>query len=163
MLVNYTTIQELTGIGYRRIKSIFSRNGIKPAIEKSREILFESQEILPVLFAAVDRRRRPKTAPVDEPEKGRAPANQNFERARYLSAKADFEEIKVAQKRGELVEARQIKKEWGRLATGISRKMISLPDRLAQLSETASDYPARRALFEQEIKTVLTILSSGEF
>lgn len=161
MLINIQTLIDLTGFSHRKIKRIIQP--VKPVKREGNSIFYESRQVLPLVYKNGDDLRKKKAEPAVGLPFNKGALNQTAEKARYLKAKADAEEIKVAKLKGELVPIVEVKATWGRIATSINRKLLALPDRLAQLSETVSTYEARCDAFTKEIHSTMTELSAGDF
>ena len=88
---------------------------------------------------------------------GNGDLSLNEERARLAAAQANLQELKIAELKRELVPASKIAETWGRIVTAAKMQFLALPDRLAQMLETASTAHARRIIIEAEIKNILEL------
>ena len=157
MRVNIRQLQDLSGFGYAKIKKVLVDE--TPVSSDGRAIYYDSVRVLPLLYAA---RKKPFESARETPTKVRA-ADRSLEQTRLYKAKADLEELKVREKQRELVPVEEIKAAWGRIATSVNRKLLTVPDRCAQMLETAGDYASRRQIIEAELHAAMTELSVGDF
>ena len=93
---------------------------------------------------------------------GNGDLSLNEERARLAAAQANLQELKIAELKGELIPADKIAETWSRIITAAKMQFLALPDRLAQMLETASTANARRIIIDAEIKNILEALADGK-
>ena len=84
----------------------------------------------------------------------------NRERARYTRIKADKEELKLEQMRGELVKVSEVRKEWGDMAANVRKKILALEARLPGML-AGKDIPGMCEVIHEEIYGVLNELAGG--
>jgi len=84
------------------------------------------------------------------------------QKARLAKEQADGQVLKNAMQRRELIPASEVAETWGRIITAAKMQFLALPDRLAQMLETASTANARRIIIEVEIKNILEALADGK-
>ena len=82
----------------------------------------------------------------------------NRERARYTRIKADKEELKLGQMRGELVKADDVRKAWADMSANVKKKLLALEARLPGLLN-GRDMAGMSSAVHDEVRQVLSELS----
>jgi phage terminase Nu1 subunit (DNA packaging protein) len=65
------------------------------------------------------------------------PADAHTEKTRLVRAQADHEELKVRERRGELISVGLVESEWTDMVSAMRAKLLSLPVRVAQVAISA--------------------------
>ncbi len=146
MKASYADLSRMTGISYKTLKKALDAAGIEPieAGGQGKAHLFDCAGALEAIYNPTD---------------DRAALDLNTERARLAKEQADEKAMKNAILRGELMPIDEIRDQWARIAIGIRINFLALPSRLAQMLETVSTPTERRAMIDNEIKTILTALA----
>ena len=104
-------LTDFTGISYRVIKKRLA--SVKPVRKEGRSFLYDSAEVLPVLYEA---EARPTNA-----------ANLTAERARLTKAQADRQEMQLATEREEVAPVVLLERALARGGTMIVAKLEAIP------------------------------------
>lgn len=83
------------------------------------------------------------------------------QRTRREKATASMAELLLAQKRGELISAREIEQAQFAIARQVRDRMLSIPDRIAAIVAAEADVHKVRELLTEEIRLALTELSNS--
>jgi phage terminase Nu1 subunit (DNA packaging protein) len=87
-------------------------------------------------------------------------AKATEQRARLASAQADLAELKAAERRGELLDAAAVEREWGGVLRTVRAGMLAVPSRIgARLPHlTAVDIDE----IDREVRAALTEIAASE-
>lgn len=83
------------------------------------------------------------------------------ERALLAQEQRIGQALKNAEAKKILIPASKVSETWTRIIVAAKTQFLALPDRLAQMLETASTFDDRRALIDAEIKNILSSLAEG--
>lgn len=133
MDVSYSELSRLTGKSYRTIKARLESAGLKPlqAGDQGKAHLWDSAAALEMIYSP---------ATVD----GDGALDLNAERARLASEQADKVELENAKRRGELLEAAELGREFESLLVSFKTMITGLPSKLSALTDEPDE---RRRLF----------------
>jgi len=149
MKISITQATALTGMSYRTIKKKI--DGLTPVGKgQTKAFLYESKEVFPLLYA-------PR-----ETQEGQGDGEKLTPRDQLALAQKEGQELKNAEMRKELIPVSQVKEVWARIITGAKTRFLALPDRLARILETIDSFDDRKAIIDEEIKTVLTSLAEDK-
>jgi phage terminase Nu1 subunit (DNA packaging protein) len=128
MRVSYNQLTELTGKTYRTLKRLL--DGLAPvSTGPTNANLWESKDALPLIYC---------------PPGSDDVLDLNAEKARETKAKADFAEIKLAEKCGGLLCAEDLGRELETALVNFKTKLTGLPSKLSALADEPDE---RRRLF----------------
>lgn len=152
--VSYNELTRLTGFSYRTIRKRI--DGLIPVgASRTHADLWDSKEALELIYSWKNKSKTPSNG--DE----QGSANLTEERAKLERARRIGQELKNAEAMKDLIPADEVSSAWGRIASSLKRRFLALPDRLAQMLETAADADDRRAIIDMEIKAILEGLAEG--
>lgn len=148
MHISYSELSRLTGMSYRTIKTRLEAAGLSPVQigEQGKAHLWDSEKALPVIYQAAG-----GACDIDC-------LDLNAERAREAKERADKLELQNAQRRGELVEAADMRQVIETALMQFRTSMTGLP---SKLSAMVDDLDERRRMFteaDQIVRDALTDL-----
>ena len=93
---------------------------------------------------------------------GAATADYGVERARLMRARADLAEMEAAQKRGELIPAREVVTAWIEVVALLRARLLVLPDKIAPLAHDAQTIPQARDIVRNAVHEALAELAATQ-
>ena len=93
---------------------------------------------------------------------GAATADYGVERARLMRARADLAEMEAAQKRGELIPAREVVTAWTEVVALLRARLLVLPDKIAPLAHDAQTIPQARDIVRNAVHEALAELAATQ-
>ena len=96
------------------------------------------------------------------PERERAQANFNEEKARLTRAQADRAELDLAEKSGEVIDAAEAVLAWEQMLTNCKNKVLSIPAKAAPMFSAETDTAVIQDDLENYLRDALNELSDGE-
>ena len=144
-----TVIARLLDLTERRVQQL-ARDGVIPRSERGRYDLIGA-------VRGYVRYLRDQTL-----KDGAATADYGVERARLVRARADLAEMEAAQKRGELIPAREVVTAWTEVVALLRARLLVLPDKIAPLAHDAQTIPQARDIVRKAVHEALAELAATQ-
>ncbi len=151
--VNKVELAEILGVNERTL-STWQKNGlpIEDRHVHGRENLYDTAKVIQWL---IQRHSQNLT------RSGGEILDLEAEKARLTKAQADSTELKLAQQRGELLDAKSVQAEWEEYIMACRAKLLSLPSKLAAIITHETEPTLVQATLQDAIHEALSELSQN--
>ncbi|MDX9859313.1 MAG: terminase small subunit, Nu1 [Rhodospirillales bacterium] len=89
-------------------------------------------------------------------------ADYGLERARLVKARADLAEMEAAEKRDDLIPARDVTAAWTEIMALVRARLLALPDKIAPVVHETTSIAEARGVVRKAIHDVLAEIASTE-